>query len=74
MQTKNIKSSNLHVQEIINRFTANQDIEGGYLDRIEAKLMKAVFMEVLDNPEWVPTSHIEGLLVDINEKLAIHFH
>lgn len=74
MQCNNIHSSNPHVQETLDRFIANQDIDGGHLDRIEAKMMKAVFMEVLHNPDWVPTPHIERLLIDINEKLKLWFH
>lgn len=74
MQCNNIHSSNPHVQETLDRFIANQDIDGGHLDRIEVKMMKAVFMEVLHNPDWVPTPHIEGLLIDINEKLKLWFH
>jgi len=74
MQYKAIRSSNSNVQETIDRFMANQDIDGGHLDRIEAKLMKAVFMEVLDNADWTPSPHVERLLIDINEKLKIWFH
>lgn len=74
MNHRNITSSNPHVQETITRFMANQHIDGGYLDRIEAKLMKAVFMEVLDDADWTPSQHVERLLIDINEKLKMWFH
>ena len=71
MHYKNISSSNSNVQEVIDRFNANQDIDADFLHRTEAKLMRAVFMEVLDNADWTPTPHIEGLLIDINARLKI---
>jgi hypothetical protein len=74
MQPKTIHSDNVHVQEIIDRFLANQDINGGYVDRVEAKLMKAVFLEVLDDAHWTPTRHVEQLIIDLNEKLKIWFN
>lgn len=69
MNYRNIKSDNPHVQELIVRFNAKQDIDSDFLHKSEAKLMRAVFMEVLDNADWAPTPHIEVLLIDINTRL-----
>jgi hypothetical protein len=69
MATNDISSSNPNVQELIERFKTNQDIGCDYVHRSEAKLMRAVFMEILDNPDWTPTPHIEVLLIDINKRL-----
>jgi hypothetical protein len=69
MNQRNMTTSNPHVQELITRFTANQDIDSDFLHQSEAKLMRAAFMEVLDNADWTPTPRIEALLIAINAKL-----
>lgn len=64
-----VASANPHVQELITRFSAHQGLESGVLDRGDLALMGAVYMEVVDNRDWMPTSHIEYLLIDMNARL-----
>lgn len=71
MQYNNI-SSNPNVQETINRYVANQDLDCRYLQSAEVKLMKAVFMEALHDASWTPTHYVEQLLIEVNNKLKYH--
>lgn len=63
------ESKNAHVTELLGRFHRHQEMDSGILDRGEIALIGAVFMETVENPEWVPSPHIENLLREINGKL-----
>ena len=69
MDYRDIKCNNPHVQELMTRLHANQEMDSGILDRGERALIGAVFMDVVANPNLELSEHIEYLLIDINARL-----
>lgn len=69
MYNKPPKSKNAHVTELLGRFHRHKEMDSAVLDRGEIALIGAVFMDTVEDPEWVPSPHIENLLREINGKL-----
>jgi hypothetical protein len=66
-----VKSSHCDVQELIARFNDNQEMDAPALCRGELAFIGAVYMEVVDDPDWHPTSHILELIRTVNAQMRI---
>ena len=65
-----VQSSHPDVQELIDRFNANQEMDCPALDRGDLALIGAIYMEVVDDPDFYPTSHILALIRTLNAQMA----
>lgn len=64
-----VRSSHPDVQELIARFNAHQEIDCPSLDGGELALIGAIYLEVVDDPDFSPTSHILQLIQTMNAKM-----
>lgn len=65
-----LQSANPEVQELLDRWYADEEMDCPLLNDSDLAFISAVFNEVLDNPEWAPTLHIFGLIGNLNGRLA----
>ena len=59
------------VQELLCRFHDNQEIDCPYLDNGDRAFIGAIFNEVIDNPNYLPTINMLELIRVVNAKMEI---
>lgn len=66
-----VKSQHPDVQELINRFNANQELNCPALDRGELAFIGAIYMEVVHDSDFQPTPEILALIRTVNAQMRL---